>query len=151
MQKLSKLLAIILAIVLLATNVFAATEDTASPYASMFFTSTNLYLYGQNGNMFRIWSEVLAKDTMDKIGISTIRVQRSSDGVSSWSTVKTFSSANITSMLKSDSVYHSYDVGYAGVYNYYYRAYITFYAEKDGNIGEYSRYTGVLHLTNPNG
>lgn len=151
MKKGYRFLAILLVIVMLATNVSAAEQEEAEPYASLFFTMTDTYLYGQNGNMFRIWSEVLAKARMDVLGISTIKVQQSPTGTSPWTTVRTFSSSSITSMLANDAVYHDYDVGYAGVYGYYYRAYITFYAEDDGNTGEYSRYTDILHLTNPNG
>lgn len=146
MKLMHKTIILILVLSLLATPVWAESQGEASTYASAFFTATTVFLYGQNGNMFRIWADVQGKYEMDVIGVRTIEVQRSSNGTSSWTTVKTFSSSSISSMLKNNSVYHSYNVGYAGAYGYYYRAYITFYAEKDGNVGLLNRYTSVIQL-----
>ena len=146
MKRFFCVISILLIISLLPFGVFAVENEGASTYASDFFTATTAYVYSVDDDTFGVWFDVLGKYKMDAIGASSVRIQRSANGTSSWTTVKTFSSATYSNLLSYNTVFHGDSVTHTGTQGYYYRAYVIFYAEKGGNTGRYASYTDVIHL-----
>lgn len=122
-----------------------AAEEAVTPRASDFFTATGTYLYEIDGNRFGVWFEVMATGTMDELGVSSVIMQKSSDGVT-WRNIKTFSPENYPQMISENDSFYGAGLPYTGTYNYYYRAYVKFYAKKGNGTGYYYMYTDVLHL-----
>ena len=87
--------------------------------------------------------QAIGTDAMDEIGANLIKVQYSSDQVN-WTTAKTFRKASYPSMVDHDTSMHG-AVLYATVPSgKYYRAYVEFYAEKDGGFSERYYYTEII-------
>ena len=82
---------------------------------------------------------------MDKLGMSSITVQRSSDN-QNWTDVKTYTKENNPSMVTSNKAHYETYVTYVGTAGYYYRAKIWFYAKKGTGTAEYSYTTGSILL-----
>ena len=80
---------------------------------------------------------------MDEIGAKTIKVQYSSDQVN-WTTAKTFTKANYSSMKATDTAFHAAELSCTVPSGKYYRAYVEFYAEKDGGSAERYYYTAII-------
>lgn len=144
MTKTIKGVCLILVLSILCT-VSVSAEESATPRASMFFSATETYLYMIDGNRFGVWFDVIATGTMEELGVSTIVMQKSSDGTT-WRDIKTFYPENYSQMIIEDSVYHADGVPYTGTYNYYYRAYVKFYAKNSTGSGYLRMYTNILHL-----
>lgn len=122
---------------------FAETE--ISPWASSYFASRLGYLHQTYPTQFRVWGEVEAVGLMDKLGMSSITVQRSSDD-KNWSDMKTYTKDTYTNLICENTTQHSAYVNYAGTAGYYYRAVILFYAKKGTGEAEYSYTTGSILL-----
>lgn len=146
MSKFFKIVSVILVVAMLIPTAFAAEKEEAVPYASAFISSTSTYLYDVEGDTFGVWFSVTGNYTMDVIGASSIVIQRSRTGTGSWDNMKTFYPSSYSQMLKYNSVHHGASVTYTGTPDYYYRAYVTYYAEKNGNIGELGFYTEIMQL-----
>lgn len=144
MKRISRIVCMIMAAVMLLT-VPAAAAENAEPRASSFFMSSDVYLYQTTSTKFEAWFEVSALGIMDKVGASEIKIQRSSDD-ENWSTVKTYSMSSYTNMIREDSGVHSSYVTYTGTTGYYYRAKITLYAENSTGTGTWIRYTTSIQL-----
>ena len=82
---------------------------------------------------------------MDKLGMSSITVQRSSDN-QNWTDVKTYTKETNTNLVASNTFNHEAYVTYVGTAGYYYRAKIWFYAKKGTGTAEYSYTTGSILL-----
>ena len=63
-----------------------ATEQT--PRASDYFGAYSAYCYEASATKLEVYFTVIAVSEMDELGVSTIKVQRSSDGIN-WTTVPT--------------------------------------------------------------
>lgn len=135
MKRLTQFVCLILiASMLLTIHVFAAEQ------ASDFFAAHSCYLWEVSDSEFEACFNVTAVDAMDVLGASEIKVQRSANG-SDWETVATY-----YDIYRYDRSYASGYVTYSSVTSgYYYRAKVTFYAENDSGIGEYTAYTSSLH------
>lgn len=120
-------------------------EEAVSPYASYYFATAETFLYIINGNRFGVWFDVMATGTMYELGVSSIVMQKSSDGVN-WRNVKTFTPENYSQMISENDSYHSDGVAYTGTYYYYYRAYVEFYAKNSRGTGYWTMYTDILYL-----
>ena len=145
MKRFSRYLCILLIIVmLLSVPVFA--QDEAAPWSSSFFHSHLEYLYKISSLRFQVWFEIRANRTMDELGVSTIVVQRSSNGTSGWENMKTFYKADNSQMICSNTGTHTDCVTYTGTPGYYYRAKITYYAKDSSGTGSYTAYTDVMQL-----
>lgn len=145
MKKLIKGISLILVIsMLFAVPVLA--EETTAPYASAFFSRHVTYLYVISGNRIGVWFDVLAKTTMDELGVNSIVMQKSSDGTT-WRDIKTFTPANYPVMIATNESYYANGVPYTGTYNYYYRAKVQFYAKDGNSSGTYTLYTSPLFLS----
>lgn len=135
MKRLIQLLCLLLIMsMILAIPTFAAEQ------ASHYFISHSCYLWEVSDSEFQVWFDVTAVDAMDKLGVSEVKVQRSSDGVN-WSTTATY-----YDFYRSGRSYYSGHVTFSDVISgNYYRAKVTFYAEDDTGVGEYTAYTSSLH------
>lgn len=121
----------------------AATNDM--PRGSSYFTSRLGYLHQTHPTIFRVWGEVVATGTMDKLGMSSITIQRSSDN-QNWTDVKTYTKENNSNLVRENTASHEAYVTYVGTAGYYYRAKIWFYAKKGTGTAEYSYTTGSILL-----
>lgn len=128
---------------LLITPAFAA--ETVTPRASSYFMCISAYLEKTTGTQFEVWFDVTAVGGMDELGVSEIKVQRSSDGVN-WTTMKTYSKDYYPQMICDNTVAHADCVTYTGTAGYYYRAYVCFYAKNSSGFGEYDEYTSSIKL-----
>lgn len=118
---------------ILAIPVFAAEQ------ASHFFASHSCYLWELSDSEFQVCFNVTAVDAMDVLGVSEIKVQRSTDK-SNWTTVATY-----YDYYGYDRSYYSDEITYSSrSAGYYYRAKVTFYAENDSGVGEYIDYTSYI-------
>lgn len=142
MKRFVKLVALLLALVTALTLPAAA---AAEPRASNFFGSSNVYLYQTTEKQFQVWFTVTATGTMDELGVSAIKVQRSADGTN-WSNMRTYTKEDYSTLICGNTAFHSSYVTYTGTPGYYYRAKITLYATNDEGIGSLTRYTSSLQL-----
>lgn len=117
----------------------------ASPRSSAYFGSWDSYLYKTSSTSFEIWFDVTSAGSMDELGVSSIEVQRSTNG-SNWTTVKTYYPEDYSAMIEEDtfSVYNC--VTYTGAKGYFYRAYVVFYAKNSRGVGEMPDYAEVISI-----
>ena len=118
---------------ILAIPVFAAEQG------SDYFMSHSCYLWEVSDTEFQVWFDVTAVDGMDVLGVSEVIVQRSTDGIN-WS-----DEAFYYDMYRYGKSYYSGHVTYSDVTSGYYRAQVTFYAEDDTGVGEYTARTSSFH------
>lgn len=133
---------LLVVLLMMGTAAFAA-ESRASYY----FTRSSVYLYRETSTTrtFEVWFDVLATHSMQELGASTIKVQRSSDGVN-WTTMKTFTKEDYSQMICSNTVQHDSYVTYTGTKGYYYRAVITLYAKDSSGTGIMTETTSKIQL-----
>ena len=125
---------------LLIMSMVLAIPAFAAEQASHYFASHSCYLWEVSDSEFQVWFDVTAVAAMDTLGASEIKVQRSSDGVN-WTTVATYN--DFYGYNKSQ--YGSYATYSSVISGNYYRAKVTFYAEDDTGVGEYTAYTSSFH------
>lgn len=124
---------------LLIASMLFAIPVLAAEQASDFFISHSCYLWEVSNSSFQVWFDVTATGGMDVLGASEIKVQKSSDG-SDWETVATY-----YDIYGYDRSYYGSHVTFSSVDSgNYYRAKVTFYAEDETGIGEYTSYTSSL-------
>lgn len=134
----------LVAVLLFSTAAFAVEE--ASARASNYFFASSVYLYKTSGTTFQAWFDVKAVGIMDELGVSVIKVQRSSDG-ENWTTMKTYSKADYPDFICENTIRHSGCVTYTGTAGYYYRAYVELYAKKDTGTAYMPEYTSSMLLS----
>lgn len=144
MKRFTRLVCIVLVAVLLLA-VPAQAAEVNSSRASYYFGSSCVYLYQISETRFQVWYEVAAVGTMDVLGASVVKVQRSADG-NTWTTLSTFTKDEYTDMVRRDTCLFAGCISYTGTVGYYYRAIITLYAKKGTGVGEVTEYTSVLKL-----
>lgn len=121
----------------------AAVESGAR--ASDYFAAFSCYLHKTSSTQFQVWFDVTALHTMDELGTSVIKVQRSSDNGSTWSTMKTYTKEDYSSMTKLNTFAYANYVTYSGASaGYKYRAYVEFYAADDEGSATYIDYTSSI-------
>lgn len=114
----------------LASTVNAA---VISPQASEYLSSYYAYVYPEGSGNVSIWFEVQGTETMDEIGVLTVRLQEKASGSSTWTTVKTYSHTEYLNLLTYNDNFHWSSVNYSGKKGYSYRAYVTIWAGQSGN------------------
>ena len=134
---------VLVAVLLLATTAFA--EEAIEPKASYFFGSYSTFLCNVSGASFEAWFDVTGTGGMDEIGVSFIKIQRSSDGVN-WITVRTFSKEDYPHLIDYNTANHTAGISYTGTRGYHYRAYIQLYAKNSRGTGYYDRYTSSIYI-----
>lgn len=123
----------LIAVTVLAIPAFATER------ASNYFMSHSCYLWEVSDTEFQVWFDVAAVGIMDTLGASEIKVQRSTDK-SNWETVATY-----TDFYAYNTGCHGDHVTYSSAESgYYYRAKVTFYAEKGNGIAKYTDYTSYI-------
>lgn len=111
----------------------------AAEQGSNFFAAHSCYLWEVSDTEFQVWFDVTAVRGMDVLGVSEVIVQRSTDGVN-WS-----DEAFYYDMYRNGSSYYGGHVTYSDVTSGYYRAQVTYYAEDDTGVGEYTARTSSFH------
>ena len=111
----------------------------AAEQASDFFVSHSCYLWEVSDSEFQVWFDVTAVGGMDVLGVSEVIVQRSTDGIN-WS-----DEAFYYDMYRYGKSYYSGHVTYSDVTSGYYRAQVTYRAENDSGVGEYTAWTSSFH------
>lgn len=144
MKRLTQLVCMVLVFVTVFSTVAFAAE-TPQPRASMFFGASSVYFWHVSGNDYQVWFDVTAKSTMQKLGASKIKVQRSTDKVN-WSTVQTYEMADYSQMTTSNAFTYANYVPFTATSGYYYRAVVTLYAKNSSGYGEMSEDTAILDL-----
>ena len=128
---------------LLAFVLFMAVPTSAqeiSPYASNYFLGHGAYLENATSSSFEVWFSVTAVGTMSKLGVSSIEIERSSDGIN-WSVVKTYTKEAYTNLVASNTYYHSGHVTFSNrETGYQYRAYVEFYAKNSSGTASAGAY-----------
>ena len=144
MKRFTQCVCILLVMAIFVTTPAFATE-TGKERASNFFAASSVYLWKISDTQFQVWFEVTAVSTMQELGTSIIKVQRSTDK-EDWETVATYTKADYSQMIGKNTVHHSDCVTYTYTEGYYYRAYVLLYAKNSTGTAEYTRYTSSLDL-----
>ena len=135
--------------VLVGCLVFAfpvSAESGSQPRASLFFAAHDCFLYKVDSSTFRICFDVVATGTMYELGVSSIEVDRSADGVN-WSLIRTYDADDYPQMICENTGSHDEEITYRyATPGYYYRAYITFYAKNSSGSAKLYRYTAVMQM-----
>lgn len=142
MRKSVKLICILIIGALLVLPVSA---ESATPYSSMFFGSYDATLYKAGVTDLEIYFDVVSAGAMEELGSSSIKVQRSADGVN-WITVKTYTPADYPQMIRYNTCFVYDYVPYSAYADYYYRAYVTFYAKNSKGNGEMYQFTETIYI-----
>ena len=143
MKKIICTICLLLSVAILLSVSVSAEES--SPYSSIFFGSYDSFIDVINNYRMEIWFDVVTNGTMDEVGVSSVVVERSSDG-STWTEMKEFLPENYSQMV-CENTYFNYDyVPYYGIPGYYYRAYVTFYAKDSRGRGYAHQYSEVVRL-----
>lgn len=134
---LKKSIRVLLIVLLFASFLTSAVyAEEPSPRASAYIDSYRAYIYSPSYGNAQVWVEIKANVTSDKVGATSVTLQRSDDGVN-WSNVTTYYSSTYTNLMVSNDIFNITHVD-RGVTGGYYRAGVNFYVEKDG--GSDSRY-----------
>lgn len=144
MKRFSQVICLLLILSVVLVNPVFATENATRE--SGYFGSRLAYLYPTPGTQFQVWIEVVSTSTMDKLGASSITVQRSSDNVN-WSNMGTYTMSSYTSLVRSNTTHHEAYITCTGASGYYYRAEVTFYAKKGNGTAEYDYTTESIRLS----
>lgn len=147
MKRLTKILAVILVLAMLAPSVAAAAVDAVQPWTSSYIVSFSVYL-SMSGTTVNSCYRVTGMKVLAEIGAKEIILQESSDGVN-WSDVATFSADDpqYAAMIGGGVQNYNYSVPYEkGIDGYYYRAYITIWGGDGTNGDARYVYTAIKQL-----
>lgn len=145
MKRKLRCISMVLALLMLVSiQVYA---DDASAYSSLFFTSYGVSIDKVSSTVLEVTYDITATREMDELGVSEIKIQRSSDG-SNWTTAHTFSKDTYPWFICENTGSHDGEVRCTTLTGYYYRAKITFYAKKSGlGAGMYTATTETVYLS----
>lgn len=134
---------LLVCIMMLSTTAFAA--EVAEPRASSFFSASSVYFWNTSGRNYEIWFDVTATGTMQKLGVSEITVQRSTDN-SNWTTVKSYYMADYPQMTGTNTGFYANCVPFTATPGYSYRAIVYLYAKNSSGTGNMRETTAILDL-----
>ena len=139
----------IVCIILVVATFFCLTASAVEPAnsrASMYFAGSSVYFWHTSGNSYQIWFDVTAVSRMTELGVSEIRVKRSTDEVD-WETVATYYKSDYPQMTtKVGTAGYSNYVPFTATTGYSYYAEVTLYAKNSSGTGEMIEYTTILDL-----
>lgn len=141
MKRFIRLVCLLLVFATVAAFPAYALEE--SNRASSYLASYRAYCTKTSSTTVRVTFQVIGAGEMDEIGASTIKVQFSTDQVN-WTTAKTFTRANYSSMIDYNTGMHGAELSCSVPSGLYYRAVVTFYAEKNGGFAERTYTTGII-------
>lgn len=146
MKRISQTVCIVLVLALaLSIPVFAEENNT---YSSVFFASYDSFIRHPSDSTIRIWFDVVGNGTMEEIGVSSIELEYSSDEVH-WFHAKTFLPEDYPQMICNNTgIAYDY-VTYTGMYDFCYRAYVTFYAKNSRGQGYMTEYSETYYIPMP--
>lgn len=145
MKRLSQLVCSLLVLSMILAIPALAMESTT--WGSDYFLSRSCSLHKTSSSSFEVWFDVTAMRTMSELGVSTIEIQKSTNNGSTWSTVKSYSKANYSNLICSNTTSHASYVTYSGASTgCKYRAYVCFYAKNSSGSSEYVSYTSSITL-----
>lgn len=121
--------------------------DTTAARASEYLSSYTAYMHANGGGSVSVCFEVFGTGTMDDIGALTVQLQESTDGGSTFTTIKRFSYLNYSTMLKHGTGKCVSSVSYDGVTGRYYQAYVTVYAAKGSGSDSRSIFASKIKAT----
>ena len=136
MRRFVRYICIILVLASLITLPAFASEQRSSD----FFAASSVYLWKISDTQFEVWFDVTAVQSMDELGASEIKVQRSTDK-ENWTTMRTYSKANYSQMIDTHTATHADCVTYTYTSGYYYRAIVVLYAKNSSGTGEVTEVT----------
>lgn len=131
MKKSKRVLCLVLAFIL--SLCIGTTTGSAKSQASAYLAAYLAYVYPEGNGKVSVWYEVQAVQTMDEVGVITIRLRELAPGSSSWEPVKTWFSSNYPNMLGSNVWHYEGHVDYQGKPGYMYAAYVTVWAGDNGD------------------
>lgn len=138
MKRFVKLICLVLAFIMVMAVPAGAQEIT--PYASNYFMSYNAYFDAITSTSFEVWFSVTALRQMEKLGVSYIDIERSSDG-SNWRVVKTYNYSSYPEMMGYTTIVHGGHITYSDRESgYQYRVYLNLYAKEGSGSSGYGVY-----------
>ena len=144
MKRFTRCICILLVCVMMfTTTAFAA--ETVEPRASDFFAASSVYFWNTSGRNYQIWFDVTAVGTMTELGVSEIKVQRSTDE-RNWTTVRTYYKENYSQMVEANTGHHDDCVPFTATAGYAYRAIVMLYARNSSGSGYMQEVTATVDL-----
>lgn len=134
---------ICLLVVFAAITAIPAYAQEQSNRASSYLSAYRAYCTKPSSTSVTVSFHVIGTRIMDEIGATTIKVQYSSDRTN-WTTAKTFTKASYSSMTETNTGAHASELTCTVPSGKYYRAKVTFYAEKDGGFAERDYTTEII-------
>ena len=147
MKKALRFVCVILVIALVISSpAFAAAQEPDVSTQSLYFVAHSSWLSAISNSRFYVCYDVTAKSIMEELGVLSIAVQRSADGTSGWTTMKTYTSDEHPEFICENTAFHGDDFVYLATAGYYYRARMRYYAKNSTGNGSFYDYTPVLYL-----
>lgn len=135
---------VICLLVVFATLAAVPTYAQETPSrASSYLAAYRAYCTENSSTSVSVSFQVTGTGEMDEIGVSTVKVQYSSDQVN-WTTARTFTKSVDSGMIDTDTAFHGGVLTCTVPSGKYYRAKVTFYAEKDGGFAERDYTTAII-------
>lgn len=141
MKRFTRLVCLLLIFTAIAAIPAYAQENSAR--ASAYLNAYGGYCTQTSSTTVVVSYQVIGTSSMDEIGANMVRVQYSSDQVN-WTTAHTFYKSSYPSMTITNRGAYATDLSCTVPAGKYYRAYIEFYAEKDGGFAERYYYTEII-------
>jgi len=130
-KKMTALRVLALVLVIAMTLPLTVGAETLQPRASYYLSSYSAYVYPAGNGKVQVCFTVSGTGVIDELGVMRITLKESKDN-STWTTVKTFTSAGTPSMMGYNDYYHSGYVTYQGVAGRYYKAYVCVWGGDNG-------------------
>lgn len=141
MKRFIRLVCLLLVFTSLAAIPAYAQENSAR--ASAYLNAYGGYCTQTSSTTVVVSYQVIGTSSMDEIGANTVTVQYSSDQVN-WTTAHTFYKSSNPGMTINNRAVYATDLYCTVPAGKYYRAKITFYAEKDGGFAERYYTTDII-------
>lgn len=117
--------------------------QAVEPRASRELSSYGAYCTMESSTSVMVVFRVIGATALDEIGVNTVKIQYSSDGVN-WSTAKTFRKADYPELIDHNTAFHGCALTGTVPSGMQYRAYVEFYGKKGSNFTERTYYTSVI-------
>lgn len=134
---------ICLLVVFASLAVIPAYAQEPSARASDYLSAYGAYCTKTSSTSVTASFQVIGTGTMDEIGANMVKIQYSSDQVN-WTTAKTFYKSSYPNMTITNRSAYASELSCTVPSGKYYRAYVEFYAEKDGGFAERYYYTEII-------
>lgn len=128
-KRIVRMVALLLSLVLvLPIQAMAALPEIIDPQASQYFTVAQGSIVANGNGKLTLSFDAMTPITMKKLGVQTIVLYESTDGVE-YFPVRVYYSSDFSKMMGSNTMNHSASVTYSGVARRYYRASFVFTAQ----------------------